>query len=124
MKTLTILINKPELNITYISENTCKYVHDYIDYKLQPYIKLGLFSYSIHRNTKSAIDGSDYPMHLLEVLRKYTISAQNNTEILFSFECLDFFYIHTQQCYLLSNEYDKVNKTPEHYCLFYTDIYP
>ena len=123
MKTLVILINKPVLNISKISENNYNYLKDYIDYKLQPYIKLGLFSYNTYRNTKPHLDGSDFPVHLLDALHRYTMPTHKCTNIFLSSECPAFFNIHTRQFYLSNNEYVKVCQAPYNYCLLYTDLY-
>lgn len=70
MKTISILLKKTSIEITYIFPKSYEYIYDYIDYLLYPYRQLGYFKFISLNNNNKTIDGKYSPMELLNILKE------------------------------------------------------
>lgn len=114
MTTLSILINKKQLNINQLSPTNIEYVENYITYKLFPYKQLNYFHFNTFSN--EYIDGLENPNELKSLLTKnsFNISSVHNFSNVF---------IYTNRPFLTQIELNEVNNHIENYCIIFCRLY-
>lgn len=123
MKTMSILLKKSTLEISYISRNSHEYICDYIDFLLYPYIKLGFFKFNSYTNCRPAIDGAIAPQKILDLL-KHNINFHQESPIHSYFNKNNVFLNGESLCFFISlDEYHIIQLNTEEYFIFYTNIY-
>lgn len=121
MKRVSILVNMENLQIFDFSYTSLKYLYNYIDYKLSPFQKLGLFKYN--RYSSDYISGEKTPEKIKKIIFNH---ISTDTSVNFSDKSLinfDLFILDKQQFYLTEEEYNSVIKNIQKYCIFFTDLY-
>lgn len=123
MKTLSILLKKSYIETFYLSQSSLEYIHDYIDYLLYPYKRLGFFNYNTYTECCNPIDGKVSPKILLNVLKKYVES--NQTTIIHSIFEQNSMFLNSESLnfYLSTDEYCEVSQNIIDYFLFFTCIH-
>lgn len=124
MKKTSILINKEELEINSFFLTPSEYIYDYIDYKLYPYKKLGLFSYNTFLDNENPLDGARSPSELINHIRQLACikSNPNNSFITLSSFC-NFFNASSGRFYLTPEEYTKLLDSPKNFCIVFSYLH-
>ena len=123
MKTMSILLKKSSLEISYISQKSCEYIHDYIDYLLYPYRQLGCFKFNSFIDCGNPIDGKNSPTKLLTILKE---NIQIHDEIpLNLYFCKNNIFLNGESLnfYISVDDYCIIEEKVNEYFIFYTHLH-
>lgn len=125
MKKISILISKQNLELPSTLHSLSEYIYNYINYKLSPYKRLGVFAYNTYPYDQNFIDGTSNPQKLIEHIYQIPCILKNVpfASIVPYIDDCNFFNAESGCFYLTTDEYEKIIYSPQNYCIVFSNIY-